>query len=385
MKNDHNRDDTDSDANDYEINGTDADALTPATADHDADEFTGDTAAHAGSDWDAFQFDSPELAAYATYADADQDEADTDAAETDHTAGSMDDPTALTAEQDAETVYDSDYATDDTHDDDSDSYERPDEDLIANMSFDPALDIDAALAAVGALPDLMAERDVADASEYQRQQEAARTAEQHERWREGYRFAQPPQIRLQRGQPASVIPALILIAVGAYLTFALTLSQTPPAPGMVALLVGAAMGVTLLSYWLNARRWARGALFGGLLLILSGLMFYVITTPSLTDALPAGLVAGGAWRLFIGAAFVATALAGLLARPVSAGLTALGLGGLIGTVMQLLIGDGVFGDFSTTLAAIVNESWKIVLPLFAVLMLVGLFQRLRQRRQIPAA
>lgn len=376
MKNDHDRDETDSDSNEYEINGADADDNIPASAESDADAVTGG-AAGIDSDWTDFQFDSPELAAYATYAD------DAEA------AGVEADDVADAAVPDTDDSADVDPYDDGYDDDDAAAYEYTDEDSVGNLSFDPALDIDAALAAVGALPDLMAERDAADSaayeSEYQRQQEATRSAEQHERWREGYRFAQPPQMRLQRGQPASVIPALILIAVGAYLTFALTLSQTPPAPGIVAVLVCGAVGITLLAYWLNSRRWARGALFGGLLLILTGVVFYVISTPAVADTLPAEILSGGGWRLFVSAVFAALTLTGLLARPVSAGLIALGLAGLVGTMIQLLLENGVLGSLNTTLAAVINQGGVIIVPLIAILLALGLFQRIRQRRQIPAA
>jgi hypothetical protein len=322
-------------------------------------------------DWDDFQFDSPELAAYASYA------AYADEMERSDTADDVDD---IETEDTGETLVAasiSEYADDQET---SESEFQPDQ-----LVFDPSLDIDAALAAVGALPDLMAERDAAYDIERQRQQDVERTAEERERWRQGYRFARPPQMRLQRGQPASVIPALILIAVGAYLTFALTLSQTPPAPGLVALLVCGAIGITLLSYWLNARRWARGALFGGLILIFFGLVFYGVTTPSIASALPAGLVSDSGWRLFLGAVFAALLLSGLLARPVSIGLAVLGMGGLLGIALGLLIDSGALSSLNLNLELLLNEGWKIVLPLLLVLLVIGLFQRLRQRRQVPEA
>lgn len=383
MKNDHDRDDTDNASSEYEASGTAADDSALDSADHNELEVTGgdgDASAGISSDWTDFQFDSPELAAYATYAD------DIDAGEID---GDDADSVTDAAVTDREQVADADDYDDSYDDADADTHEYTDGDDAGNLSFDPALDIDAALAAVGALPDLMADRDAAAnaayESEYQRQQDATRSAEQNERWREGYRFAQPPQMRLQRGQPASVIPALILIAVGAYLTFALTLSQTPPAPGIVAVLVCGAIGITLLSYWLNSRRWARGALFGGLVLILTGLVFYVVSTPAVADALPAEILSGGGWRLFVSAVFAALTFTGLLARPVSAGLIALGLAGLVGTMIQLLLENGVLGSLNTTLAAVINQGGVIIVPLIVILLALGLFQRIRQRRQIPAA
>jgi hypothetical protein len=341
---------------------------TDTDDDEDAIDVPAASAATSG-DWDDFQFDSPELAAYASYAAYAEElasgnqAADADINETVETI----DATEIAEIEDIE----------DTERDEIPDYASQPDALV----LDPSLDIDAALAAVGTLPDLMAERDAAYEIEQQRQQEITRASDARERWRQGYRFARPPQMRLQRGQPASVIPALILIAVGAYLTFALNLSQTPPARGIVVLLVCGAVGVTLLSYWLNARRWARGALFGGLLLILFGLAFYFITTPSLAVVLPAGLLAGGGWRLLIGAAFAALTLSGLLARPASAGLTVLGLGGVLGIVAILLIDTGALASLNTTLSVLLTEGWKIVLPLVALLLVLGLFQRVRQRRQ----
>jgi hypothetical protein len=355
---------------------SDETAIDDTDVDENFDENLADDAAPvtstsaAGGNWDDFQFDSPELAAYASYAAyADELAHGTEAAQ---------------PEID-ETEFDDEYVEEDAGEydeyDDAPEFPYQPEQLV----LDPALDIDAALAAVGALPDLIAERDAAYEVERQRQQEITRAAEERERWRAGYRFARPPQMRLQRGQPASVIPALILIAVGAYLTFALTLSQTPPAPGMIALLVTGAVGVTLLSYWLNARRWARGALFGGLLLMLSGATFYAITTPSIAAALPTGLLAGSGWRLFIGAAFAALTLSGILARPVSFGLAVLGLGGLLGIALSVLINSGALNSLNLNFALLLNEGWKVVLPLVGVLLVIGLFQRVRQRRQLPEA
>lgn len=392
MKNDRDQDEY---ADENDENDDSSDDLVDDEFETPDDEPTGDPLTYGTgntSDWGSFQFDSPELAAYASYldgsqaADIEDEEAALELVDVDETAMSVD-------ELGNDELHDDGQYDDSEYDDGGYRSENPyelygSEGFADQLVLDPSLDIDAALAAVGALPDLMAERDAEYEIERQRQQEIARTAEERERWRAGYRFARPPQMRLQRGQPASVIPALILIGVGAYLTFALTLSQTPPAPGMVALLVCAAVGITLLSYWLNARRWARGALFGGLLLILSGAVLYVVTTSSLVAALPAGLAGlttGGGWRLFLAAAFAALTLSGLLARPVSNGLTVLGLGGLLGIALDVLIRNGSFNGLNLNWSLLLTEGWKIVLPLVVLLIVIGLFQRVRQRRQLPNA
>ena len=77
----------------------------------------------------------------------------------------------------------------------------------------------------------------------------------------------PPLTTLKRGQLGSVVPALLLIGLGAWLTLTTT-SGTPPDPLLVAAVVVGGIVVSLLAQWLGTGRWSRGALFFALLLLL---------------------------------------------------------------------------------------------------------------------
>jgi hypothetical protein len=119
----------------------------------------------------------------------------------------------------------------------------------------------------------------------------------------------PPEItpaagdKLYRGQAASVVPALLLIGIGALLTFLLTTTDTridPLTGGALALM---AAGVALLAHWLSSERRATGNLFTGLTLLTGGgLGAY---------ALQSGVTLQTAWPLLLlipGGALLATAL-----------------------------------------------------------------------------
>lgn len=121
---------------------------------------------------------------------------------------------------------------------------------------------------------------------------------------------QPPETslapggKLYRGQAASVVPALLLIGIGAVLTFLLTTSDTaldPLTGGALAIMVG---GVALLAHWFSADRRATGNLFIGLTLLLGGgLGAYALQS--------GGVTLQTAWPLLLlipGGALLATAL-----------------------------------------------------------------------------
>lgn len=223
---------------------------------------------------------------------------------------------------------------------------------------DDSLDIDAALAAVSSLSDLLAEREAQEVAE-QREIIAEQQIEQERiQQRQGYAFPHPTAVRLQRGSPASVIPALLLIAAGAYLTFALTLSDTPPAPNLVLLMISGVAGLTLLAHWLASGRWSRGSLFAGLLLPGLGATLY------LAASLPA-------WLLLSGVFGLAILLTGLLAKPASGRLVAFGLATLIGAGVLLAISDNL------ALTDIIRTASIIVLPVALLLMLLSVIARRR--------
>ena len=81
----------------------------------------------------------------------------------------------------------------------------------------------------------------------------------------------PALFELQRGQAASFIPALLLMALGALLTFSLTSTGLPNWGIWHWLSVGASgFGVMLLAHWWSSQRWAQGSLLLGCVLLLGG-------------------------------------------------------------------------------------------------------------------
>ncbi|MGQ9890077.1 MAG: hypothetical protein ACUVSX_16560 [Aggregatilineales bacterium] len=177
----------------------------------------------------------------------------------------------------------------------------------APAPFD-ALDVDAALAAVSRLDDILAEEEAAEQARLAREQaEAEQAAQRAARLKHPERFfAMPPLLTVQRGRVDSVVPALALIGLGVWLTFALTTSETPP-DATLALAAGtAALALTFIARWLAAGRWARGALLLALLTLAGAAALYAV-------AVGPGLIVG--WPLLLLAPAAALIGVGLLARP----------------------------------------------------------------------
>lgn len=141
----------------------------------------------------------------------------------------------------------------------------------------------------------------------------------------------PPMTKLRRGHLGSLIPALVLIAIGAWLTLTTT-AGTPPDPMLVA---GAAVGglvLTLLAQWIATGRWGVGYLFFALLIMMvAGVLFFSIQ--------PGGISLVRGWPLLIIGLGVVIILSGLLGRPVSRRLLLPGLllviAGLLGMIVTL--------------------------------------------------
>lgn len=183
------------------------------------------------------------------------------------------------------------------------------------------LDIDAALASVASLSDVIAEQEAEEAAERAREREAA-----VERRRAGATFHRPPVMTLRRGGLASVVPALGMIAAGAWLTFAL--STGAPSTGLVAVVLAALLGLTLLAYWLSSERWLNGALFGGLSLLFgSGVLVFLAQTND-----PAG------WPLLLVAVGAALALS-TRGRGLFAGVVVIVMGAVAYGVDALALPD----------------------------------------------
>jgi hypothetical protein len=135
------------------------------------------------------------------------------------------------------------------------------------------LDIEGALASIIGLDAAIAEHEAADLSpavqaetsvdpeQVRRETETRRKASQQA----GGQLQQPNFGQIGRGKLASVIPAVLLMALGAGLTIylaepsvfgGLTLNT-----GLFIALLASVFSVMLISYWLSSGRWASGGLF----------------------------------------------------------------------------------------------------------------------------
>lgn len=231
------------------------------------------------------------------------------------------------------------------------------------------LDIDAALAAVSSLSDVIAEQEAAEEARLARITAAEHAAAERQARieRPEMFFDMPTSITLRRGHPSSVIPGALLIGIGAWLTFILTTSAAPPSN---ALLIGVALGgigVALLAHWIASGRWARGAFFLGTLLlaIAGGSVFFAgADTPDLSTG----------WYLLVIAPGTALLLAAFLARPLERKLVLPGLTLILGGTTTFAISSGILGG---QVAAIVRTLWPLALAIVLALLVLPIFVRRR--------
>jgi hypothetical protein len=178
----------------------------------------------------------------------------------------------------------------------------------------------------------------------------------------------PAMITLHRGQIASVLPAILLIGIGAWLTFTLTTSQTPPDTRLILTIALAGLGLAFITNWLSSQRWSRGALLVGSALLLTAIVFFVLSTSSGFD-----LVRG--WPLFIvaiGASFLLTAfLAPSGDRRIPGSGILLVVAGLVALVVTM-------GAVSAMLITTIGNLWPII---FVALLGVWLLPFVVRRRQ----
>lgn len=220
-------------------------------------------------------------------------------------------------------------------------------------------DIDAALAAVASLSDLMPERE----AEAEARADARQSAPTFEPT-----MPMPPLMTLKRGQLGSVIPALLLIGLGAWLTLTTT-SGTPPDPVLVAAVIVGGIALTLLAQWLGTGRWSRGVLFFALTIgLFAGVVAFAIQ--------PGGVELGRSYPLLVSALGLAIVLTGFLARPLNMRLIAPGallvLAGLTGLAITL-------GLLPNDWLALAEPLRPIVLVTALVLFLLPLVFRRRSR------
>jgi hypothetical protein len=258
-------------------------------------------------------------------------------------------------------------------------YQRYDpESMQVAEQFDPYtgfVDIDAALASVSALGYVEPEPEPepeelnrAELRETRAELQAARAAQlereaveaEQEKERPLRPIEAPAVFGLRRGQMASVVPAVALILVGAWLTFATTAPSTVTAnPVAVAAVVGGAVVLTMIAQWLSAGRWSRGVFFFAVLaLMIAGIIYYQ-TTNATSFALLGPLV-----LLAVGVAF---GLTGLLARPADRRLLLPGLLFLVAGGVTMAFALGVV---PSALIAGAAPFWPVLVAVLAVLWLL---------------
>jgi hypothetical protein len=230
---------------------------------------------------------------------------------------------------------------------------------------DDDMDIDRALASVASLSDVMAQREAAEAAELARMEDEARSAEEAQQRRDAYYLSRPPLLTLHRGQLASIIPALVLITVGAWLTFALAAAETPPDAATIGLVLTGAFGIILFGYWLSSERWARGALFGGLSILLLGSTLIYLSESTSPGA--------DGWPLVIVALGIATALSAILARPSSGRLVMVGVLAIAAGLAALAVTMRMIGTEALSIAATFGPA--VVAVALALILLPVLLKR----------
>lgn len=232
------------------------------------------------------------------------------------------------------------------------------------------LDIEAALAAVSTLNDVIAEQEAAEQARLARiEAEAQAKAERQARLENPERyFPVPPLSTLKRGQLASVIPAVLLIGIGAWLTFSGTSLRVLPDTNLLITIVLVGIGLALFTRWLAARRWSRGSLFFGLAFIGWGALYFY-----LSQLTPVGLQQG--WPLFIAASGLALLLTWLLSSPKEPRLVLPAFILLIAGVAGSLITLNLLPTDITFFAASV---WPVAIVIIVLIWLLPLVFRQRQ-------
>jgi hypothetical protein len=251
--------------------------------------------------------------------------------------------------------------------DDTPTLEQPVE--VAVIPPVDGLDIEGALAAVASLSDILAEQEAAEQARLARAEaEAIAAAERQTRLEHPELFfPMPPPATLHRGHIASVVPALLLILTGGWLTITLTIAS-PINPFLVAVVAIAGIAVTLFVHWLSSGRWARGALFFALLLLLMGVAIVYLVQPSAP-----GLVQG--WPLLLLAVGGAFLLAGLIGQPVERRVLLPALAFAVAGLSALTVTTGAL---SSTLAVAAASWWLLVALVVLVIWLLPVV--FRQRR-----
>lgn len=267
--------------------------------------------------------------------------------------------------------YDNSGDMDDEEYEDEDDYDAFSEIPIMSPANSPdVMDIDAALAAVSQLnlltQDEVEDGDIDDAGyrdlaqgdqiqPFQRDSEPAQYVE----------FVQPREMSMSRGQLASVIPALVLIVLGGWLTFTLTTSGQAPSAGLLMPILMIAGGVVFLSQWLTSERWARGSFFFGSVLILIGAVQLYLGQVNPMDA-------SNGWALWIVAIGLALFVTGLLTQPKLPRLSIMGVLVIVAGAIGYAITSGLI---PAEVTGLVSNFWMLGAVIAVILLLAPLLRR----------
>ena len=185
---------------------------------------------------------------------------------------------------------------------------------------------------------------------------------------QGATIAYPEIFSLRRGQIASVVPALLLIGLGAWLTFITTTAdETAPQidPMLVMIALVGVLSIGLLSHWWTTHRWARGSFFLSMTLLAVGAVaFYLVQ--------PGDISLANGWPLLIGGVGVALVLTGLLTQPRSGAMAAFG-------VMVALLSGAATAVTAALLPAdvlsLAADAWPVAAVIAVLLLLVPVIRR----------
>jgi len=252
-----------------------------------------------------------------------------------------------------------------------DVYGDEEEESLTPLATADELDIDAALAAVSQLTLLVQQEPDEDGDDFVDDddevvsedaiQEFSREPQSDVR----FEFEQPRELSMVRGQMASVIPALSLIILGGWLTFALTTSTIQPTAGLVFGVVLVAVGAVFLSQWLTSARWSRGNFFfGSSALLIGGIHLYFSQVSP--DAV------SNSWSLWIVALGIALFGAGYVAVP---RLPRLGIMGFL-TIITGAIGYILTsGTLDPSVIQFISNLWFVGVAIIIFMMIAPLIRR----------
>ncbi|MGB1285586.1 MAG: hypothetical protein ACPG7F_03545 [Aggregatilineales bacterium] len=172
----------------------------------------------------------------------------------------------------------------------------------------------------------------------------------------------PPMFYIQRGQMASVIPAVLLLA-GAGGLAAILLSETIVlTSGMIVAGLCGAIGLMMLGQWFSSKRWSAGNFFIGMMLVLlSGTALYLMQPES------PGLAAAPLFVVVSGLALVLTATF----TPIGRGVLAFGLMISVAGLAALMITANLVElplDMLTTVA-------PVPVVIFVIILIMPLLRR----------